>query len=181
MGAWSTKAFGNDAALDMALELDAARDLGAFKARLELALSNYEQYDARRDRGENKKVWTEEYVLWVLSHIEPSVDPDIENMMRQEIGKEHLDSGSDPAFEVVAVGAITLAACRRNTVALTDDVHTSLLKKYKPTLRAVEEVIRVMRLIPKNKELCRDCGAAWKKGVLKLADELATCAGELHR
>jgi hypothetical protein len=123
-------------------------------------------------RGENREIRTAEKASWMLGQIRPPVDPLVENAVRARIGKEDVDSGSYAAFVAIAAAAILGALRRGDMGSLPADLQTASILGLMPNDAELMKAEEVLRLVLENKELCKECGAAWKRQVLSLADEL---------
>ena len=177
MGAWSTKPFGNDSALDFAGAISDSKSPSEVKMLILQSFADYAVYSGKRARGENKVVRTAEHAEWMLSQIAwPEIlgvgDLNVIEAVRSGIGKEDIDTGSAEAFAAIAAGTILAALHHSDINRLPEDLHQPQVQAYRPNLPELEDAVSTLLDIQRNSELCRECGPAWKKGVKLLTLEL---------
>lgn len=177
MGAWSTKPFGNDSALDFVGAISDAKTPFEVKTLILQSFYEYTIFGDKRARGENKVLITAEYAEWMLSKIKwPEIlgvhDLQVMEAVRSGIGEEDVDTGAAEAFVAIAAGTILAALHRGDLNRLPEDLHQPHVQAYLPGLPELKEAVSTLLEILRNSELSRECGPAWKKGVNLLVLEL---------
>lgn len=183
MGAWSAKQFDNDDAADFVLGANECSDVEQLAQKFRKAFDQYQTFDQKRDRGENKEIRTAEYVEWALKQFSPPLTEKsyAGRIMLATVGQEVVDTGAGLGFEAIAAGHLVRIAATESYGELPPEMSSTWFRSYRPNLRMLESALSALKLLPKNKELSRNCGAAWKKNVWKLLDDLEEVADRLRQ
>jgi hypothetical protein len=181
VGSWSPEPFDNDIAMDWVGELgeQGEQGAGAYTGMLAKAIADYAAYEARRREDRISRVVTVEEVERLISNFKRPLRGRDAEIIRRTVGQVRVDVGLVPAHALVAAGAVLRAAHANDRRALPDDLDGIPLASLAAPLDVVREVLAGLRaLLDFNRKLATTLGIAWKRRVVKLADDLAVLVGE---
>lgn len=175
MGAWSHNPFGNDDALDWASDL-AELPHESWRARITVALEEFESFEMRRSLGKNKEIRTTEEARHLIGLLE---EPDeyITQLIMSGVGQEYEDMGDGQTLTLVAASQVLLSALTKDHSTLPDELRGVSFDCIEPIAPLARQAAALLALVPANRSLCREYGATWKRCVVALAERLRDAAG----
>jgi hypothetical protein len=174
MGSWGSGPFDNDIAMDWIGDLGEA-PASERAAMFSRVLADIDEFERRRLRGLNTRTWTAQEVENDIRNCKPPLRGKDAESFRKLIGKTLVDIGSIPVARVVAAAAVMVAA--RAGCSLPEDLVAVPAKELTGGKPLVRRFIKALRAIPENRDICRANGAAWKRKVGLIADELEAGIG----